>query len=37
MNEKNVIWLPIVREKLVQFRSLRFTPDELMILFLNLF
>jgi hypothetical protein len=28
MDSQNVIWLPVVRDKLVQFRSIRFTPDE---------
>lgn len=28
MESRNVIWLPVVRDKLVQFRSVRFTPEE---------
>lgn len=28
MNEPNIIWLPVVREKLIEFRSSRFTPEE---------
>lgn len=28
MNPRNVIWLPRVRDKLIQFRSTRFTPEE---------
>lgn len=28
MDSRNVIWLPVVRDKLVQFRSIRFTPEE---------
>jgi plasmid stabilization system protein ParE len=28
MGTRNVIWSPAVREKLIGFRSLRFTPEE---------
>ncbi|MBD2868895.1 type II toxin-antitoxin system RelE/ParE family toxin [Paenibacillus arenilitoris] len=28
MNPRNIIWLPSVRNKLIQFRSDRFTPEE---------
>lgn len=28
MNTQRVIWLPSVKEKLVQFRSIYFTPEE---------
>lgn len=28
MDSRNVIWLPVVKDKLVQFRSVRFTPEE---------
>jgi plasmid stabilization system protein ParE len=28
MATRNVIWTPAVREKLIEFRSLRFTPEE---------
>lgn len=28
MNDRNVVWSPAVREKLIQFRSERFTPEE---------
>ncbi|MHA6480983.1 GNAT family N-acetyltransferase [Paenibacillus sp. strain BS8-2] len=28
MNDRNIIWLPSVRSKLIQFRSDRFTPEE---------
>lgn len=28
MKYRNVIWTPIVREKITEFRSERFTPDE---------
>ncbi len=28
MNERNIIWLPRVRKKLIQYRSYRFTPEE---------
>ncbi|WP_407270387.1 hypothetical protein [Radiobacillus sp. PE A8.2] len=28
MYDRNVIWSPVVREKLTQFRSERFTPEE---------
>lgn len=28
MYDRNVIWLPVVREKLIHFRSERYTPEE---------
>jgi plasmid stabilization system protein ParE len=28
MKSRKVVWLPVVRDKLVQFRSIRFTPEE---------
>jgi hypothetical protein len=28
MEARNVIWTPAVREKLIEFRSSRFTPEE---------
>ncbi|MGI6413054.1 MAG: hypothetical protein ACOX47_12055 [Bacillota bacterium] len=28
MNSRNVIWTPVVREKLIEFRNERFTPEE---------
>lgn len=28
MNDRNVVWLPSVRSKLLQFRNERFTPEE---------
>jgi plasmid stabilization system protein ParE len=28
MESRNVIWTPTVREKLIEFRSSRFTPEE---------
>ena len=28
MEFRNVLWTPIVREKLLDFRSIRFTPEE---------
>lgn len=28
MNSRKVVWLPLVRDKLVQYRSIRFTPEE---------
>jgi plasmid stabilization system protein ParE len=28
MKSRKIVWLPVVRDKLVQFRSIRFTPEE---------
>ncbi len=28
MENRNVVWTPTVRDKLISFRSLRFTPEE---------
>ncbi|MDO9536540.1 MAG: type II toxin-antitoxin system RelE/ParE family toxin [Bacillota bacterium] len=28
MSYRNIIWLPTVRKKLIQYRSYRFTPEE---------
>jgi plasmid stabilization system protein ParE len=28
MKSRKVVWLPVVRDRLVQFRSIRFTPEE---------
>lgn len=28
MNDRNIIWLPRVRKKLIQYRNYQFTPEE---------